>query len=124
MNEGFCARHVGVARARMAVARLAMAGLAFLPVVAAAQGKVTARFGARGCCPWCGENIEAALEGPGVKRAMWDQFQQEVTVTFRPRKTSLHELQRCVADAGHDTDAVPAPDAAYFALPECCRYRE
>jgi copper chaperone CopZ len=124
MDEGFWARPLRVFGARLASAGLAAAFLVALPLAAVAQGKVTEGFGARGCCPWCGENIEAALEGRGVKQASWDQFEQRVTVTYRPRKTSLRELQQRVADAGHDTDAVQAPDAAYFALPGCCRYRE
>lgn len=81
-------------------------------------------FQASGCCPWCGENIESALDVKGVQHAVWDQYEQRVTVKFRPRKTSLRNLQRLVAAKGHDTEAFPAPDSAYLALPACCHYRD
>jgi hypothetical protein len=95
-----------------------------MPLAALSQSKVTERFGAKGCCPWCGENIEHVLEMKGVQNATWDQFEQQVTVTFKPRRTNVLALQRRVALAGHDTDAFAAPDSAYLALPACCRYRE
>jgi hypothetical protein len=84
----------------------------------------TESFQASGCCPWCGENVESALDVKGVKYAVWDQYEQRVTVKYRPRKTSLKELQRLVAAKGHDTDAFLAPDSAYLALPGCCHYRD
>ena len=91
---------------------------------ALAQSKVTEGFTARGCCPWCGEHILDALDCPGVKRATWDQWEQCVTVTYRPRKVNLRQLQRRVAESGHDTDAFRASEESYLALPPCCHYRE
>lgn len=95
-----------------------------VPTHMAGQLKLSADFHASGCCPWCGENMESALDVQGVKKAHWDQFEQRITVIYRPRKTSLRTLQRLVAEAGHDTDAFEAPDSAYLALPSCCRYRD
>ena len=101
-----------------------VAGFLAIPVGAMGQSKVTVSFEARGCCPWCGENIETALDVRGVTKASWDQFEQRATVKYRPRKTSLKDLQRLVAAKGHDTEAFPAPDSAYLALPACCHYRD
>ena len=100
------------------------AGFLAIPVGAMGQSKVTVSFEARGCCPWCGENIEMALDVRGVTKASWDQFEQRVTVTYRPRRIDLDDLQIRVAEMGHDTEKFLAPDSVYHALPSCCRYRE
>ena len=100
------------------------AGFLAIPVGAMGQSKVTVSFEARGCCPWCGENIEMALDVRGVTKASWDQFEQRVTVTYRPRRIDRDDLQFRVAEMGHDTEKFLASDSAYQALPVCCRYRE
>ncbi|MDD4632200.1 MAG: copper chaperone, partial [Proteiniphilum sp.] len=38
-------------------------------------------------------------------------------------KTSPDDIAKAVAKAGHDTDKFKADQAAYNALPECCKYR-
>ena len=91
---------------------------------ATAQRRAQVSFQARGCCPWCEENMVNALDGGEVRLIHWDQTTERMTVVYRTRQITPEEIQRRVALAGHDTDAFAAPDSAYFALPACCRYRD
>jgi Cu(I)/Ag(I) efflux system membrane fusion protein len=111
-------------RFNLATFGLLFAFLGLSPGDARAQRRAETSFQARGCCPWCEENMVNALEGVAVLKIHWDQTTERMAVVYRPRKITSKEIQRRVALAGHDTDAFPAPDSAYFALPACCRYRD
>lgn len=107
-----------------AIFGLLFASLGLSPSEAKAQRRAETSFQARGCCPWCEENMVNALEGGEVLKIHWDQTTERMTVVYRTRKTTSEEIQRRIALAGHDTDAFPAPDSAYLALPACCWYRD
>ena len=109
---------------KLAIFGLLFASLGLSPSEAKAQRRAETSFQARGCCPWCEENMVNALEGGAVLRIHWDQTTERMTVVYRTRKITSKEIQRRIALAGHDTDAFPALDSAYLALPACCWYRD
>lgn len=76
-----------------------------------------------GTCGQCKKRIENAAYISGVKRAEWDKDSKELTVTYRPSKTSLKKIEESVAKAGHDAGEVKAVDSDYNKLPECCAYK-
>lgn len=91
-----------------------------------AQGKkdiATEKIPVQGTCSQCKKRIEDAAYINGVKRAEWDKNTKELTVTYRPSKTSLKQVEENIARAGHDAGAVQATDSAYHELPECCAYK-
>ncbi|MCB9045778.1 MAG: heavy-metal-associated domain-containing protein [Chitinophagales bacterium] len=76
-----------------------------------------------GNCEMCEKRIEKAAYVKGVKRAEWDKDKHELTVTYKPSKTSKEEILKSVAEAGYDSEAFTASEDAYEKLPECCHYR-
>lgn len=77
-----------------------------------------------GTCDQCKKRIENAAYINGVKRAEWDKDSKELTVTYRPSKTSLKKIEENIAKAGHDAGEVKTTDNQYNQLPECCAYKE
>lgn len=77
-----------------------------------------------GVCDDCKERIENAAYIPGVKRADWDKDKQQLTVSFKPDKVSLQQIEQSIAHAGHDAGDVQASDSAYKKLPSCCAYKD
>ena len=59
----------------------------------------------------------------GVAIANWDQKSKTVTVFHDPSTVSKQEMQKAVANVGHDTKNVRADDQDYEALPPCCNYK-
>ncbi len=84
----------------------------------------TVSFIVEGTCNMCKDRIEEALDKRGIRKATYKQEEKTLTVVFNPKKLELIQLHNLVAIAGHDTELVKASDAAYMALPDCCRYRE
>ncbi len=84
---------------------------------------LTEKIIVKGTCNQCKKRIEDAAYANGVKRAEWDKKTKELTVTYRPAKTSLQEIEQRIAVAGHDAGSVKASDSAYNQLPECCAYK-
>jgi Heavy-metal-associated domain len=85
--------------------------------------KATVTFGVSGVCGMCKERIEAAMDKPGITKAVWDLSTKKLTVTYNPRKYEEIQLHNIVATAGHDTEKVKANEQVYADLPECCQYR-
>jgi Cu(I)/Ag(I) efflux system membrane fusion protein len=84
-----------------------------------------ATFKVSGNCEMCKERIETAAKSvPGVDQATWDMDSKIIQVSFNKEKTSLEDIQRAIADAGHDTGKYKASDEVYNSLPECCLYRK
>lgn len=77
-----------------------------------------------GICNDCKERIENAAYLHGVKRADWDKHAQELTVSYKPAKVSLLQIEKSIANAGHDAGEIKASDSAYAQLPSCCAYHE
>lgn len=76
-----------------------------------------------GNCVMCKKRIEASLDTKGIKYANWDVDKKQLAVAYRQDKITLEELHKLVAQTGHDTDKVQAPDSVYAKLPACCLYR-
>lgn len=77
-----------------------------------------------GVCGMCKKRIEkAALNTKGVKFASWNVQSHELMVILDERKTDEKLICQSLANAGHDTKEVKAPQEAYDALHECCKYR-
>ena len=43
---------------------------------------------------------------------------------FNEKKIKLKDIHQFIADLGHDTDKIKAPDLAYNSLDACCKYRD
>ena len=82
-------------------------------------------FKVSGNCEMCKERIEkAALSVKGVQSAMWDQESKMIHLNFDASATTIDQIQKAIAAAGHDTEKYKATDSTYNALPDCCKYRK
>lgn len=84
----------------------------------------TEKIKVSGTCEQCKKRIENAAYIGGVKRAEWDKSSKELTVTYKPSKTSLKKIEENIAKAGHDAGDVKATESDYNKLPECCAYKQ
>lgn len=95
------------------------------PVIITAQDKdiVTEKYKVEGNCNMCKKRIENAAFIKGVKRAEWNKDSHELTLIYRPSKTTADEILAHVAEAGYSSDKKQATEQAYKKLPECCQYK-
>jgi mercuric ion binding protein len=84
---------------------------------------VTAHYKVDGICEQCKKRIEDAAYIKGVKHAEWNVDTHDLTLVYKPAKTSAEEVLAAIAKAGHDNERVKATDDAYNKLPHCCQYR-
>ncbi|MGZ4025575.1 MAG: TonB-dependent receptor domain-containing protein [Flavisolibacter sp.] len=84
----------------------------------------TISFTVNGVCVQCQQRIQKSLKIKGVRSASWDIPTHILTVRYAPALVTVDQLHEAVTEAGHDTGKKQASEAAYKALPECCRYRE
>jgi mercuric ion binding protein len=76
-----------------------------------------------GNCDMCKKRIEKAAFGvAGVKSAEWHSDDQMLHLIINEQKTSVEEVEKAIAKAGHDTRDVKAADSDYGALHGCCKY--
>lgn len=95
--------------------------LAFLGSAAFAQSK-TDSIKVAGNCGMCKKRIEAAVKVDGVSTAAWDAKTKMLTINYDASKIKLEDVERKVADVGHDTPKFKATEAVYSKLPGCCKY--
>lgn len=77
-----------------------------------------------GHCEQCKKRIEkAAYSVAGVKSATWSIETHELGLILNEEKTSIGDVKKAVAKAGHDTEEVKATDEAYKNLHSCCQYQ-
>lgn len=77
-----------------------------------------------GTCIMCKKRIEkAALNAKGVKFANFNIKKKELKVIINQHKTNKRIIQQKVANVGHDTKDIKAPQEVYDKLRECCKYR-
>jgi len=82
-------------------------------------------FAVQGKCSMCEARIEkAAKTVDGVKKAMWDQDSDMLTIKHMADKDNMDDVHKAIAKAGHDTSKEMASDEDYASLPGCCKYRE
>lgn len=78
-----------------------------------------------GICMMCKKRIEkAALKSKGVKSANYNIDKKELFVIIDARKTDKKTLQQAIANIGHDTKDIKAPQEVYDNLHGCCKYRD
>lgn len=83
------------------------------------QGKVKVA----GNCSMCEARIVKAAKGvPGVATVSWDKDTKLMSVGFDASGTSMLEIEKAVAAAGHDTEHTQALEPTYKDLPACCLY--
>lgn len=101
--------------------------MALLGVTAQAQEKKNknAKYTTEvnGNCEQCQKRIQkAAYSVAGVKSASWNVDTHELGLIINEEKTSILDVKKAIAKAGHDTDAVKATKEDYENLHECCLY--
>lgn len=88
-----------------------------------AQADKKERFKVAGNCGMCETRIEKAAKGvEGVTSAEWDKETKMIEVAFNPDQTGLDQIQKAIAEVGHDTPDHKAKDEVYETLPGCCKY--
>ncbi|MEI7424143.1 MAG: efflux RND transporter periplasmic adaptor subunit [Prolixibacteraceae bacterium] len=76
-----------------------------------------------GNCDMCKERIEKVAKlVAGVSAAEWNATDKLLKVTYDKDQTSAENIEKAIADAGHDTEMYRAKDEVYISLPECCKY--
>lgn len=82
-------------------------------------------FEVSGNCGMCKDRIENAANAiKGVLAASWDISTKKIHIEYNSSIITLDDVQKAIADAGHDNGKYRAPDEVYSKLPECCLYRE
>ena len=82
-------------------------------------------FTVSGNCEMCKERIEnTAKSVAGVISAEWMMGEKKLHVKFDDTMTNPDNIQKAIAQVGHDTEKFKAPDDIYRKLPECCLYRK
>jgi copper chaperone CopZ len=98
-------------------------GNSFAQEAAVAENTGESTFTVLGNCGMCKDRIErAAYSVRGVRSASWDQKGKQLTVRWRPDRTTQDEIERAVAKAGHDTENFLADDETHANLHHCCVY--
>lgn len=95
--------------------------MAFLGSAALAQSK-TDSIKVSGNCGMCKKRIEAAAQVNGVAAAEWSAKTKMLILSYDSKKINVADVQRKIADVGHDTPNFKASDAVYEKLPGCCKY--
>jgi copper chaperone CopZ len=76
-----------------------------------------------GNCESCKARIEKAAKVEGVTKAVWNEKTKLLTLVYDPSKVKSIDIQKRIADVGHDTPLFRAEAKTYNALPSCCKYR-
>jgi len=98
-------------------------GIAFATTNLFAQtGKKIVTIQVSGNCEHCKERIENALDIKGIQKAIYTPETKQLKMTLDTTKVSMDSVYGIIAKAGHDNENRKASDAAYNALPECCKY--
>jgi len=73
-------------------------------------------------CEMCKEKIEKELVYTnGVKSAVLNLDDKNLTVIYQTKKISEDELRNIISSLGYDADDVKANMDAYIDLPTCCK---
>lgn len=112
--------------------KVILIGLLLIGVFAQAQENRRAKviLEVDGVCKMCKKRIEkVSYKTKGVKYANWNVRTHQLTLIIDERKTSVKEVQKNIANVGHDNiylekHKVIASDEEYDSLHECCKYRD
>lgn len=82
-------------------------------------------FRVEGLCEMCKDRIETTARSVrGVETAEWNAETKQLHLGYDKSGTSIDDVKKAIADAGHDNDKYRAPDDVYNKLAECCLYRK
>lgn len=94
----------------------------FTNAIAFSQTKTDTIY-AKGNCEHCKERIEETVKAlAGVELAVWDPSFGRLICKYNSQIISNDNIQKAIANAGHDTDKYRADDKVYKNLPGCCKY--
>jgi hypothetical protein len=93
-----------------------------LPSFAQKKNQKTENFEVSGNCEMCKARIENAALANHASHAVWAAANRMLTVSFDSTKTTTEDIQKKLAEAGHDAGSFKAPDEVYNKLPACCHY--
>ena len=81
-------------------------------------------FEVLGNCDMCKKKIQnTAIKLRGVKKAIWSNEEQVLTIKYNPEKISLEKIKKSIANEGYDTDDIKANQESYDNLHYCCKYK-
>lgn len=76
-----------------------------------------------GNCEQCQKRIQkAAFSVNGVKTANWNIETHKLVVTMNEEKASVNQVEKAIANVGHDAGKVKAKKETYENLHHCCQY--
>ena len=82
-----------------------------------------ASFEVLGMCGMCKNRIEkATYKVKGVKYSNWDIPTNKISLIYNGRVTTIQDIRKAIAVAGHDNGTFLATDEAYNNLHGCCKY--
>lgn len=90
---------------------------------ASSKKTITETIQVEGVCQQCKQRIEKAALIKGVRFAEWDATTQELKVAYRPHLVEQEDIEKAIAQQGHNTENVKADDSVYEQLPSCCAYK-
>ena len=106
----------------MVVAIVALASMSAQAQEADKRGNVTIQIQTTAECEMCKDRIEEAMYyHKGVKLAELEMPSKVLTVKFKESKTNAAAIRKAVSDLGYGADELKADEAAYEALPNCCK---
>ena len=86
------------------------------------QEEKTETFKVYGNCGMCEKRIETAAKANGVSKALWNVDTKIMTVSYNQAQINNDDIQKNIADVGHDTEKYSVDDEVYSKLPGCCLY--
>ena len=82
-----------------------------------------ASFEVLGVCGMCKNRIEkATYKVKGVKYSNWDIPSNKISLIYNATVTTIEDIRKAIAHAGHDNGKFLATDEAYNNLHRCCKY--
>jgi cation transport ATPase len=73
-------------------------------------------------CTMCKERVEKEMAyTKGVISATLDVEKAELTVIYKPHKTSPEKIREAISNLGYDADDIKGNKKAYNQLPNCCQ---
>ena len=85
----------------------------------------TDTFKVEGVCGMCEDRIEEVVNlSKGVKSCSWNKETTMLSVTYKTKHTSVEDIGKSLASAGHDNEYAKATEKEYSKIHKCCRYRE
>ena len=82
---------------------------------------ITTKFKVEGQCGECKENIEQALDIPGISYAEWNVESKMLTVRYNDKKIALDDIHEIISNVGYATSERKANLDAQKKLSACCQ---